>query len=581
MNSDEMSAANSEGTLPTSRHMEIEALMRAVRWPNADRAAVMTLTGLLVAARRYDEASEYFLDRAEAEPQQPLYEALAGFFQAQAGHDIDAAVATLDHAAQRDLGLPNFLRGLALSGMPGFAGRADTAVSDLELVVAVKDQFPPGLLRAARYALAKAYRAVGRDDDAGAALELSGYAQKAEDVPVLTADWSLTARDGARFAPPRFIEVVPGVHLAQGFDFSDFAFVDTGAGIVVIDTGSNERHMQEALAELRKETAAPITHVILTHAHWDHVGGLSAVNGYGVQVIAQANFGEELRLQSSVPVPSPYFLAEGESQEQHVTPDRLVGEKESLRVGDMEFVLYPTSGGETSDGLLIHLPQREVVFTGDMIMPYIGAPFLAEGSVEGLLKAMSLVQGLSPRLLIQGHPPITELFTIETFPALGAALRELNDAVVAAIRSGRTLTEILHLNHLPDLLRDHPSAVVPYMSIRDNLIKRVYHQRTGYWKSGGEGIEHIAPADWAAALNLLGGSQGAFTTAAGQILQSGNEALALKIADYGLMNYPGSGPLMTLRRAILYRLAERHQQLNPFKFVYYAGLADLELAPAQ
>jgi hypothetical protein len=120
------------------------------------------------------------------------------------------------------------------------------------------------------------------------------------------------------------------------------------------------------------------------------------------------------------------------------------------------------------------------------------------------------------------------------------------------------------------------------MSIRDNLIKRVYHQRTGYWKSGGEGIEHIAPADWAAALNLLGGgSQDAFATAAGQILQSGNEALALKIADYGLMNYPGSGPLMALRRAILYRLVERHQQLNPFKFVYYAGLADLELTPAR
>jgi glyoxylase-like metal-dependent hydrolase (beta-lactamase superfamily II) len=582
MKSDDMSPVDSNGALPISRHLEIEALMRAVRWPEADRAAVMTLTGLLIAARRFDQARDYFLERAKAEPQQPLYEALAGFFQAQTGHDIDVALTTLDHAAERDLGLPNYLRGLALSALPGFAGRADTVVSDLELVVAVKDQFPAGFLRAARHALAKAYNAVGRDDDAKVALELSGYAQKADDVPVLTADWSLTTRDGARFAPPRFTEPAPGVHLAQGFDFSDFAFVETGAGIVVIDTGSNERHMQEALAELRKETAAPITHVILTHAHWDHVGGLSAVNGSGVQVIAQANFAEELRQQSSVPVISRYFLAESGSQEQHVTPDRLVSEKETLRAGDVDFVLYPTRGGETSDGLLIHLPQRGVVFTGDMIMPYIGAPFLPEGSIEGLFEAMRLVQELNPRLLIQGHPPLTELFTVETFPALGVALRGLNDVVVAAIREGRTLTEILHLNHLPDHLRDHPSAVVPYMSIRDNLIKRLHHQRTGYWKSGGEGIEHIAPADWAAALNLLGGQcQEAFATAAGQILHRGDEALALKIADYGLMNYPGSGQLTALRRTILHRLAERHQQLNPFKFVYYAGLAGLELPPAQ
>jgi glyoxylase-like metal-dependent hydrolase (beta-lactamase superfamily II) len=508
--------------------------------------------------------------------------ALTGFFLAQTGHDLDVALAALDRAAERELGLPHYLRGMALSALPGFAGRADTAVSDLEFVVAVGDQFPAGFLRAARYALAKAYLAVGRDEDAKEALELSGYAQKADDVPVLTADWSLTARDGARFAPPRFSEPAEGVYLVQGFDFSDFAFVETGAGVVAIDTGSNTRHAEAGLAELRKVTTEPVTHVILTHAHWDHVGGLEALRDTGTEVIAQANFGQEIRLQCSVPVISPYFLAQGESQEQHVIPDRLVAEKETLQVGDIDFVLYPTSGGETCDGLLIHLPGREVVFTGDMIMPYVGAPFLPEGSVEGLFEAMRLVQSLNPRLLIQGHPPLSELFTIETFPALEAALRDLNDIVVAAIGEGRTLAEILHRNHLPGLLQEHPPAVLPYLVIRDNLVKRVHHQRTGYWKSGGEGIEHIAPADWAAALDLLGGGrQEAFASAAGQILERGDEALALKIADYGLLSYPDSRSLAALRRAILHRLAERHQQLNPFKFVYYAGLAGLELPPAR
>jgi glyoxylase-like metal-dependent hydrolase (beta-lactamase superfamily II) len=556
--------------------------MQAVRWPEADRQAVLTLTGLLVAARRYDQGHDYFRERTEAEPQLPLYEALTGFFLAQTGHDQDAALATLDRAAERDLGLPQYLRGIALAILPGFAGRADNAVSDLEFVIAVKDQFPAGLIRAARYALAKAYSAVGREKDAKAALELSGYAHKADDVPVLTADWSLTARDGARFAPPRFSEPAKGVHLVQGFDFSDFAFVETGAGIVAIDTGSNNRHAQAGLAELRKVTTAPVTHVILTHAHWDHVGGLEGIRDTGTEVIAQANFGAELLVQSSVPVISPYFLAQGESQEQHIIPDRLVSGKETLQVGGVDFVLYPTRGGETCDGLLVHLPEREIVFAGDMIMPYIGAPFLPEGSAEGLFDAMSLIQELNPQLLIHGHPPLTELFTVETFPALETALRDLYNLVVAAIREGRTLTEILHLNHLPSLLHDHPTAVLPYLVIRENLIKRVHHQRSGYWKSGGEGIEHIAPADWAAALDLLsGGRHDAFTETATQILDCGDEALALKIADYGLLAYPDNGPLRVMRQTILHRLAERHQQLNPFKFVYYAGLAGLELPPPQ
>ena len=37
---------------------------------------------------------------------------------------------------------------------------------------------------------------------------------------------------------------------------------------------------------------------------------------------------------------------------------------------------------------------------------------------------------------------------------------------------------------------------------RDNFVKRVYHQSTGYWKPDGEGMEVLAPAEWAAALDL-------------------------------------------------------------------------------
>jgi len=44
------------------------------------------------------------------------------------------------------------------------------------------------------------------------------------------------------------------------------------------------------LSALRRISPQPITHVILTHAHWDHIGGLAGLKAPGTQVIAQAKF---------------------------------------------------------------------------------------------------------------------------------------------------------------------------------------------------------------------------------------------------------------------------------------------------
>jgi glyoxylase-like metal-dependent hydrolase (beta-lactamase superfamily II) len=95
--------------------------------------------------------------------------------------------------------------------------------------------------------------------------------------------------------------------------------------------------------------------VILTHAHWDHVGGLAALRAPDTRVIAQAGFADELQIVNDTGVPFRYFFG-GEAQQRYdVTPDQLIHARETLTVGGTEFVLYPVRGGETADALLIHL----------------------------------------------------------------------------------------------------------------------------------------------------------------------------------------------------------------------------------
>ena len=105
-------------------------------------------------------------------------------------------------------------------------------------------------------------------------------------------------------------------------------------------------------------------------------------------------------------------------------------------------MLYPAEGGETGDALMVHLPASGVLFAGDVLMPYLGQPFTDEGSPEGLLEALAFIDRLRPRLLIHGHPPLTDLLTAAAVTGLMAALTQLHGEVLDAIRRGRTLPDI-------------------------------------------------------------------------------------------------------------------------------------------
>jgi glyoxylase-like metal-dependent hydrolase (beta-lactamase superfamily II) len=577
---------------PIARDVELEGLQEAVRWPDATVQTVMTLAGRLLAARRDAEAQEYCHERAAAEPGRGLFLALEGLFQARRAGDVSLfrriawvndAVAKLDRAVALDPGLSRYLRGVVFAGLPPRFGKAATAEGDLRWMLDNKDRFPVGLRRGAYAGLAGAYATLGRDADARAALAKAGLARLDPSQPVLTVDGSISERDGFRFRPPRVIQPVPGVHVAQGFDFGDIAFVATDDGIVAIDAGTTEDNARAALAALRPTTTAPITHVILTHAHWDHIGGLRALTGPGTRVIAQAAFGDELRLVNATGVPFRYFFGiTGSRRGYDVTPDQLVREPQTLTIGGTRFGLHPVRGGETADALLVHLPDKGVVFVGDVFMPYLGAPFVAEGSAEGLFEAIATIRSLEPRLLVHGHPPLTEFFTIQALPTLETALRELHRRTRAAVADGRTLVEIQHENILPASLRDAPEAVTPYLVMRSNFISRVYQQSTGYWKPDGEGLEVLAPAEWAAALDLLGGGRpDAFARAGRVLIERGDDALALKLTQLALLRHPGDDELAQVRRRALENLRARHQALNPFKFIIYSEWAGAEVLPVE
>ena len=310
-----------------------------------------------------------------------------------------------------------------------------------------------------------------------------------------------------RVSAPGALNPAPDMHVAQSYDFGDFAFVQTSAGVVAIDAGTSPDRVRAAMADLGLKDQAPVSHLILTLAHLDHVGGSDAVRGPDTQVIASAGFPAEAGRLRRWKLPFRYFTGSGTSPAFDVQPDRLIGERTSLVIGDTEFVLIPVRGGERPDALMVHLPASGLLFTGDVLMPYLGVPLTAEGSPEGLLETLRYIRELAPGQLIQGHTTLTGNFTIEALAGLEPALTELHEFALARITENTPLPHILDLGYLPALLRDHPAAVVPYLVSRDDFIARLYHQRTGYGKTSveasGPHVRQILRYRWQSLLDQL------------------------------------------------------------------------------
>jgi glyoxylase-like metal-dependent hydrolase (beta-lactamase superfamily II) len=469
------------------------------------------------------------------------------------------------------------LRGLVYADLPERFGKAKQAVADLEASLERRDAFPVDLDRGIFRGLAQAFRTLGESNRSREMLRRAGL--DSFEAPNVAGNISVGPEDGFRFSDPRLVREAEGVYVAEGFDFGNIAFIVNEAGVVAIDAGTTEESARGAMKALREITSAPVRYVILTHSHWDHVGGLAAVREPGTVVIARANFAQELaRMRSSHTTFSWFFGSRRVALD--ARPDRVVAEDEVLHHGNLELRLLPVRGGETNDALFVHLPQRGLLFVGDAFMPYVGPPFISEGSPEGYLDALAKVRSLAPRRLVHGHPPLTRLFSVEAVPGLEEALRSLYDRYAPQALQGRPVADMLHDNFLPETLRETPKAVIPYLIVRDHFLQRLHLQNAGYWTADGDGMELVTRSEWAAVLDDLGGGgDAAFARVASDLIARGDAPLALRVAEMGLLRHPNSEALRDGRKRALSMLVERANSVDPFRFIVYSQWAGVPLQP--
>src|SRR5262249_48247102 len=257
-------------------------------------------------------------------------------------------------------------------------------------------------------------------------------------------------------------------------------------------------------------------------------------------------------------------------------PDVAIDKRTDLNIGGTKFELIRVGGGETHDAMLIHLPDEKVMFVGDIIMPYLGAPFVEEGDLEGLLDAIDVIVSRNPQYLLHGHEPLTRQFSSALILShLKTDLAWLREQVLTAIRRGDERAAIHEANLIPqDLLANQPDAYEPYYILREHVIDRLYDQHVGYWEANLQGLAHPSRADRADLLvEYLGLSESQIVKAADLLTADGKYAMAAELLETAEPKFPNSAALKRAKRFAYLKLMEKNQNTDPFKFIIYSAKA--------
>jgi glyoxylase-like metal-dependent hydrolase (beta-lactamase superfamily II) len=550
------------------------------------------------------EGADFFSERLrEFEPQltpvqKSLYLGIIGLLNAQHASAVPLlrrygyvkdTIATLDQAKQFSGGqvfVVNWISGIVHTELPSFFGQRKIAQEELVWCLEHADKAPhPGWLREVFYHLGKLALNDGNTAKAQEYLHRSGYTDF--DHPItLATPFSEERTSGHAFAPRRITEIAPGrVYALTGFEFTEYYFVVSKDRnqLIGIDAGTRPDFAKGAYEALQAFAPGlpPLTTVFVTHAHWDHVGGHSYFRGLNPRpkFYGRGNYQEEFEKEFNGPdiFGKPFFGERFNPEDVHsYKPDITIDNRTDVNIGGSKFELIPVRGGETHDAMLIYLPDERVMFMGDVIMPYLGAPFDEDGDLQGLFDAIDVIVSRDPQHLLHGHEPITRNFTSPLILShLKTDLAWLRDQVLTAIRRGDERAAIHESNLIPpDFLATQPDAHQPYYILREHVIDRIYDQNVGYWEANLQGLAHPSRADRAELLvDYLDLSEAQIVKAADRLAADGRYAMAAELIETAQSKFPGSESLKRAKRFAYLKLMEKNQNTDPFKFIIYSAKA--------
>jgi len=264
-------------------------------------------------------------------------------------------------------------------------------------------------------------------------------------------------------------QIAPGLWCSPGL--SNAYLLTTGDGRVIVNTGMGFEGPVHR-ANFDAVDSSPVRYIIFTQGHVDHVGGLDSVRDPSTTVVAQANWtawrDDNERLIPYRASRSAFAfkdtLATGiQAIQQRLGTTRLPGQSVpvvdvdfhdtlTLDVGGRRLELISVPGGETTDSLVVWLPEERICLCGNTFGPLFGhVPNLVTMRGDRYRDALTCiasverVRDLEPELLVTGHfEPIAGQRRINAeLTRLRNAIQYIHDQTVAGMNAGKDVQTLM------------------------------------------------------------------------------------------------------------------------------------------
>ncbi|MHA7649976.1 MBL fold metallo-hydrolase [Mycobacterium sp. ML4] len=270
-------------------------------------------------------------------------------------------------------------------------------------------------------------------------------------------------------------QIAPGIWCSPGL--SNAYLLTTDEGRVIVNTGMGFEGPVHR-ANFDAVDRSPVRYIILTQGHVDHVGGLDSFRDPDTTVVAQANWklwrddNERLipyRASRSAFAFKDTLAAGVQAIQQRLGTKRLPGQSVpvvdidfddtlTLQVGTRWLELISVPGGETTDSLVVWLPEERICLCGNTFGPIFGhIPNLV--TIRGdrcrdaltAIASVERVRELRPKLLVTGHfEPIAGADRIDAeLTRLRDAIRYIHDQTVAGMNAGKDVVALMREITLP------------------------------------------------------------------------------------------------------------------------------------